>query len=775
MSEPLAKIGRESSAPAAGSPPVRRRMMWLVGSPTLGYSVLIAMALTAVLSLILVWTARQPLVSVGQIVDRTYTVRHDFTLEDRIATESDRQAARQRAPRVFIADQSVLDAIRTSLENLPAALADAGDISRVDPAVREQFALTQAGLSALQAQTASPEGRARWAQRVAALDEALRLSPIVDAEIFQRERVNSTTIELRFAGGAEHASVRFSELISVADRALPRLMKAEAIGAGFQGEILEIVSARLANNPRPTFLFDEAQTRQRQEEAVRSTPVRKNSFEVGQVIVAEGARLRGDQYALITAEMREFRRQSAWGGLVTDASLIGAAALTSIALLAYVGTYCPRIGWSPKRLAAVAGLFAACLGVSCAVAAGSPGLMSVALSTPPVFAAVMLAVIFDRRAALALGTLLALVTCLALRQPVAAGAVGLCGVATVAWRLRETRHRNSLIRASTVAAAAVMVSGLLLTPLMHPLTLGMETQALWEAAAAGVGALLVGFLVLGILPTVERLLGVTTGMTLIELRDPRHPLLKTLQQRAPGTYNHSLNVASLAEAAAEAIGADGLLAYVGALYHDVGKLNKPEFFVENQSGLNPHERLSPAMSLLVIVAHVKDGVELAREHNLPRVLHHFIESHHGTTLVEYFYHRARKLAEGSTSAGGTGPMETEYRYPGPRPRTKEAAILMICDAAESATRTLSDPTALRIESLVRAIASKRLTDGQLDDSDITLRELTLVVEAISRSLASIYHARIVYPEAVVTRPVRPAAIPGPTPTQPALPTAAIKA
>jgi putative nucleotidyltransferase with HDIG domain len=247
-----------------------------------------------------------------------------------------------------------------------------------------------------------------------------------------------------------------------------------------------------------------------------------------------------------------------------------------------------------------------------------------------------------------------------------------------------------------------------------------------------------------LLPLVERLFGVTTGMTLSEWRDPRQPLLKKLQLQAPGTYNHSHTVATLAEAAAEAIGADGLHVYVGALYHDIGKMNKPDYFVENQPrGFNRHTKLSPAMSLLVIVGHVKDGAELAREYGLPRSLHGYINTHHGTTLVEYFYDQARRQAEEGDDE--PLPAEVEYRYPGPKPQTREQAILMVCDAVESATRALGEPTPGRIQSLVHTICSKRLTDGQFDDCELTLAELSKIEEAVTRALTSIYHGRVAYP------------------------------
>jgi putative nucleotidyltransferase with HDIG domain len=267
-----------------------------------------------------------------------------------------------------------------------------------------------------------------------------------------------------------------------------------------------------------------------------------------------------------------------------------------------------------------------------------------------------------------------------------------------------------------------------------------------DSLQSGLGGFVAASVTLVIMPWLERAFGVTTGMTLSELRDPKHPLLRELQQRAPGTYNHSLNVATLAESAANAIGANGLHVYVGALYHDIGKMNKPDYFVENQPrGFNRHDKLSPAMSLLVIVGHVKDGVELARAHGLPKTLHHYIESHHGTTLVEYFYDQAKRRAH--AEEGAEAPAEIEYRYPGPKPRTREAAILMLCDGVESATRAMAEPTPSRIQQLVHAMAQKRLHDGQFDDSNLTLREIAVVEDALTKSLCAIYHGRIAYPKA----------------------------
>ena len=317
-----------------------------------------------------------------------------------------------------------------------------------------------------------------------------------------------------------------------------------------------------------------------------------------------------------------------------------------------------------------------------------------------------------------------------------------CGAMII--QLREVRHRHVLIRAAAITSVIVFLGTVLLGLLRVPNVPGAMQQIFGDGMWSGVASFSVGFIVLGVLPTIERTFEITTGMTLAELRDPKQPLLRQLQQRAPGTYNHSLQVANIAETAADAIGANSLLVYVGALYHDIGKMSKPDYFVENQSpGQNRHARLRPAMSLLIIVGHVKDGMELAREYGLPRSLQHFIEAHHGTTLVEYFYHAAKTQAADAQ----TTVQEIEYRYPGPKPQTKEAAIVMLCDAVESATRAMAEPNPARIEGLVRQLSKKRLMDGQFDECDLTFRELRIIEDSIIKSMCAVYHSRISYPTA----------------------------
>ena len=252
--------------------------------------------------------------------------------------------------------------------------------------------------------------------------------------------------------------------------------------------------------------------------------------------------------------------------------------------------------------------------------------------------------------------------------------------------------------------------------------------------------LISSFIVLGVLPVFEYIFKVVTNISLLELSDFNHPLLRRLLLEAPGTYQHSLVVANLSESAAEAAGANSLLARVGAYYHDVGKLVKPDYFTENLVRYkNMHEKLKPSMSKLIILNHVKEGIDLARKHNLNPKIIDFIVQHHGRTLVYYFYHRARELEP-------NGKHEEEYRYPGPNPQSKETAIVSLADTLEALSRTMEEPTPSRIEEMVREIVKRRFMEGELDESSLTMKDLEKITQSFVRMLNAIFHTRINYPK-----------------------------
>ncbi|MDD2401205.1 MAG: HDIG domain-containing protein [Clostridia bacterium] len=281
------------------------------------------------------------------------------------------------------------------------------------------------------------------------------------------------------------------------------------------------------------------------------------------------------------------------------------------------------------------------------------------------------------------------------------------------------------------------------------LALGMMNSYNWSLLLIGcsmgiINGLFSSILAYGSLPFLESAFKITTSVRLLELSNPNQPLLKRLLLEASGTYHHSILVGNLSEAAADAVGADSLLVRVGAYYHDVGKLKRPYFFIENQMGEdNPHEKLSPPLSVLIITSHIKDGVELAHQHKLPSVIIDFIAQHHGTGLVTYFYHKALE------SDNSENTKEDDYRYNAPKPQTKEVAIIMLADSVEAAVRSMSAPNSGKIEGLVRKIIKERLQDGQLNESDLTFKDLELIANAFTRILSGIFHTRIEYPENVL--------------------------
>ncbi|MEK6247598.1 MAG: HDIG domain-containing protein, partial [Planctomycetales bacterium] len=351
------------------------------------------------------------------------------------------------------------------------------------------------------------------------------------------------------------------------------------------------------------------------------------------------------------------------------------------------------------------------------------------------------AIAYNQELALLMSAVVGLVVVLSLGHGLASFVILMAASATVVLMLRRVRSRVKLVYVGLSAGTVAMLTAIGVNvvenqPLGNELFLDAGLFFLWGVAA--------GFAMTGLLPFIESVFGVLTEISLLELGDVAHPLLQELVRRAPGTYNQSINVASMAEAAAESIGAKGLLLRVGAYFHDIGKMLKPQYFVENQGeGANQHESLVPAMSTLIIIAHVKDGADLARQHHLPQPIIDFIQQHHGTTLVQYFYERASENSLSDPNASEVD--ENTYRYPGPKPQTKEAGILMLADAVESASRVLVEPTPSRIENLVEDIAMKRLLDGQLDQCGLTLQEVRIIQDSLIKSLTAVYHGRVKYP------------------------------
>ena len=304
--------------------------------------------------------------------------------------------------------------------------------------------------------------------------------------------------------------------------------------------------------------------------------------------------------------------------------------------------------------------------------------------------------------------------------------------------LKKMQQRNDIVYSCIYIA---ILNGVMTLSISALVTSNLK-EILLDTAFILVGSLLSGILSTGLLPFFESMFDIVTNVKLLELSNPNNPLLKKLLMEAPGTYHHSVIVANLAEVATEAVGGNALLARIGAYYHDIGKTKKPYFFKENQLGKeNPHDDITPELSKLLIISHVKDGLELAREYKLPKVIQDFIPTHHGKTLVKYFYLTAKNNAENPDDI-----KEEDYMYPGPKPKTKEQCILMLADSVEAAVRSINNPTKEKIENMVDNIVKDKLSSGQLDDSQLTISDVKKIKKCFLKTLNGIYHERIEYPK-----------------------------
>ncbi len=347
--------------------------------------------------------------------------------------------------------------------------------------------------------------------------------------------------------------------------------------------------------------------------------------------------------------------------------------------------------------------------------------------------------------------------------------IGLISGFTAVLLTQQVRRRSKLIRAGLCVGLAIWLLALtfgLIGPLslFEPSAIDWSMVGIQSALAIGNG-IVTAMLVGGALPMLEQLFQITTDISWLEASDLNHPLLRRMTIEAPGTYHHSLVVANLAESAAEAIGANATLCRVCSYFHDIGKLVKPDYFTENMNfERNPHDDLAPTMSALIIIAHVKEGVDLALKHGLNQQVIDVIQQHHGTSLVFYFYKRALQQSEDARAGGKIMKMREEdipevseesFRYSGPRPQTRENAIISLADMVESASRSLEKPTPQKIEQLVTDLIDQRLADHQLDECDLTLREVKMIAERFRFTLMNMLHTRIAYPkEGKTTTPAR---------------------
>ncbi|MDO8525093.1 MAG: HDIG domain-containing protein, partial [Candidatus Omnitrophota bacterium] len=467
--------------------------------------------------------------------------------------------------------------------------------------------------------------------------------------------------------------------------------------------------------------------------AISSVPTQEKLIDVvqGELIIKRGERVTPFHVAKFEALRVASVSEQKFALSILGIFLIVVLLVTIPAL--YLKYYEPAI-WSNNRylcLVALMTIVITAIGKAISLSNGPAYFVPVAIV--PILIGLLLGV----RPAMVVAVVLSFLAGLVVGERFDSTLIFIVGSVTGIYSVRTVRKRSELFKAGMVVGVsnAICVIGLgILNNFENNVIFKDATMFLMNGVAAGI-------IIVGTLHIFESLFKVTTNISLLELADPNNPLLKELILKAPGTYHHSLIVGNLAEAACDAIGANGLLARVGSYYHDIGKVEKSEYFAENQPiSESQHDKLSPNMSSLIIINHVKDGLEKAKKAGLNSSLMDFIGQHHGTGLIYYFYQRALESVEDLNKLGEEG-----FRYPGPRPQTKETAIVHLADSVEAASRTLQNPTPANLEELVRRIINNKFIDGQLDECDLTLKDLNIIAATFTKVLTGVYHTRVQYP------------------------------
>jgi len=693
----------------------------------------------------------EPPLRPGDVARRDYRARTTFQVVDDEATRRRCDAASAETLRVFTENTDHLARLPGRLEKFLVQAAESPHSADLIRTAREQWGLAPerfAQLCRLLDQRWIPPG-------IEAIQTALReaaRSGIMAGSEYQTEFASDRNeIEVRRQDGSAPER-RFIATIKRHPGGLRDFLEVQ-LRMWFLDkppEFKEIILDMLVHAAAPTLRLDEAATAAAIRAAREAVKPVYRTIEKGSILLAAGDRATQRAVEEISLEAQAFARlgrmarEELGDGRHWRKQIVGALGRTLIFLAGFLflATYCVR--YARESLASNTRVFAAYLLMICTfLALRLLDQFRVPLQwTPVALSAMILAIAAGPVIALGVAIFLSMIS-----GAVTDGGIGLAltllaGGAAAVPKLTRVRRRADPLEAGAFAGlvAACLVWALHLARKFTEV--GAGPLPISDSLSALGSGLVAGILVTASLPYLERFFDAATDMRLLEWTDHNQPLLRRLALEAPGTYHHSTVVGNMAEEAAKAIGANPLLARAGGYLHDIGKLARPDYFIENAaSGENPHERLSPMMSTLVLTAHVKDGAELAREYNVPAPLRRIIAEHHGTGLVPYFYKKACDEAEAEQSDVDAGM----FRYRGPKPRTPESAIVMLADAVESASRTLSGTSPASVERLVHEIVEARLEDGQLDESGMSLTDVRRVEASLVRSILAMTHRRIQYP------------------------------
>ncbi len=687
----------------------------------------------------------------GDIATRDIKSPRDLLAEDIPLTEAKRDEAANTSPLIYDLDTtSGSHAINRIRQGLGLLLLQQSD----DEPVREEDLLLQLETDfgvPLTDEEFKPLLDLALNQNIAVLTGDL-LSPIFTRPIvanFQAFNVDRDKglLALSREGEEKISPQRLEATIGLKDallRAKEQLAKIPGTTPIQQKTLLKLVQQQL----RPTLVFNQEKTEQRRQEAREQIAPVLFQIKKGEMVVREGERVTADQILKLQAIRTSGRDNRS---LQTAAGLL----ICSLLLL-YIGFYFAQHNISKFHpdsrdllfLATVFIALFALIKVSIFIAAAMGNSFAYIDSSAYLYAipfavgAMLVRIVLNSEIAFLFAVCSAVLVGVLFGNSLLMALYVLTGSLVGAHGVRHCQQRTALYRAG-LWVGLTNVAMLIGTQLLNGRN--FELQSLWNLGFGLFGGLACAIIVNGVVPLVESFFKYTTDIKLLELANMNAPILRQLMIEAPGTYHHSILVGNLAEAAAESIKANPLLTRVAAYYHDIGKIKKPLYFIENSGGQrNKHDKLAPSMSALILTSHVKDGVDLAREHKLGAKLVDIIQQHHGTTLIKFFYDRAKTQAD----PGMQQIDERDYRYHGPKPQTREAALIMLADAVEAASRTLADPTPARIQGMVKKLINNIFIDGQLDECDLTLKDLNLIAKSFNRIMAGSFHHRVDYPEPV---------------------------
>lgn len=728
---------------------------------------------------------------IGDVAEKDVKAFRDFLIEDREATEANKHKALEQTPTVY--DHDVLlahnltrniDEVFSDMRGMLAELKAREELLATAPVRPENIdSADEAAASSAAADSPAPERdtravrqvllekKAAFGERLGAkigddtyallveqgfsqsisdrmiqvLYEILKTGVVSNKEILMRESENG--ILLRTVGTDKERIIR--NLIQFYDleeaQTMVRIMGQplfEDLGYANADKIVELTQDLL----QPNITLNRSETQERRDAAVADVKPVFHKIKAGEMLLREGERVTAVQVLKLRALQEEQKNQR-----IALSSLGAAMIMICVLLCAYLLRF-PRHAARGRKIDKDILFLAVVLCVFFVIAEiGGSLSRTLAQNTPfsfdalslfyvtPLSSATMLVCLFlGLQSAVLIAVILAIGAAIVFHGSLEAMIFFFVSGAMAAYWIQDCRERRVFIKAGLLTGLLNMALAVAIGVYAGP---DAWTVTFWGCAFGFLGGMTAAIIAAGLVPMVEMLFEYTSDIKLLELANLDQPLMRKLMIEAPGTYHHSVIVGNLVEGAAAEIGANPLLAKVCGYYHDIGKIRKPAYFIENQSnGRNRHDKLAPSMSALILIAHVKDGIEMARRHKLGEVITDTIRQHHGTSLIQYFHDKAKQLK------GEDGVNIDDYRYPGPKPQTREAGLVMLADVVEAASRVLENPTPSRLQGLVQRLINRIFSDGQLDNCELTLRDLHSIAKSFNTMLHGVHHHRIEYPE-----------------------------